>query len=742
MILQNPEFLLLLPAVLLAARHVIGNDSYSRKIGLSRILLILLLVGAAASPSLTQEESVPEEQKLNVLVDNTTSTQVLQSQDVASEYTSEVFASGNSSEIMSLASNTIEEESHNLLVTDAQTDESVDGIVEAAEEKNATISVYRSESREETAVSIEGPSTTVPEANNEFTVKVSSTREEPVQANITLDNELVYSGSINGSYSFQRSFESEGEHTLQAHISSDDVFTENNHYYETVNVREKPEILSIGESGTLEEELDSFYEVENRENLPQDLENYYSILLKKPVNDRRLEEYIAGGNGAVYTGSMDEELPDYLPVRKTGEQESEAGARIVILIDNSASTGSCQDGVEEDTCFDAGGQGTVSKESLKIAYSLVDTLDQNNEVGVVAYNTESFLVSRPKSLTFNREEIKSKIARITPQGNSFHNKGLEGAGTLTEDNDTVVMLSDGKISNYAESERVPSKTRNLASGMNSKLITVGMGEDPNRPFLENIAETTSGYYLENDETGRLKFRFGSGGGESEYTPIRIVNPNHFITDGLELESTTTGFKSVETQPSAKKLVTGSNGKNFLSTWRYGLGRVAAFSAGQENLERTVNSDPEIVSRTVSWSVGDPQRKEDNWTKLEDTSRPENPTFQASYNREGLERRSENVYSTELPKPGLGLHEWRGENYAYNYHPEKKQVGLDEDKLQSIAQETGGRVFNSDNINEIEQEIGETDRTVERQTSLSPYLLILAIVVFLGEVGYRKLNGRL
>lgn len=742
MILQNPEFLLLLPAVLLAARHIIGNDSYSRKIGFSRILLILLLVGAAVSPSLTHEESVPEEQKLNFLVDNTTSTQVLNSQDIASEYTSEIFASGNSSEILSLASDTIEEKSHNLLVTDAQTDESVDEIVDAAEKKNATVSVYRSETREEASISIEGPSTTVPEANNEFAVEVSSTREEPVEANLTLDNELVYSGSIDDSYSFQRSFESEGEHTMQAHISSDDVFTENNHYYKTVNVREKPEILSIGESGTLEEELNSFYDVENRKSLPQDLERYYSILLKEPVDDRRLEEYIAGGSGVVYTGSMDEELPDYLPVSRTEEHDSEAGARIVILIDNSASTGSCQEGVEEDTCFGAGGQGTVSKESLKIAYSLVDTLDQNNEVGVVAYNTESFLVSRPKSLNFNREDIKSKIARITPQGNSFHNKGLEGAGTLTEENDTVVMLSDGKISNYAEREGVPSKTRNLANEMDSKLITVGMGEDPNRPFLEDIAETTNGYYLENDETGRLQFRFGSGGGESEYTPIRIVNPNHFITDELELESTTTGFKSVETKASAKKLVTGSNGKNFLSTWRYGLGRVATFSAGQENLERTVNSDPELVSRTVSWSVGDPQRKEDNWTKLEDNSRPEKPIFEASYNRDGLERKSDNIYSAELPKPDLGLHEWKEENYAYNYHPEKKEIGVNEDKLQSIAQETGGRVFKSGNIDEINQEIGKTSRTVERQTSLSPYMLILAVLVFLGEVGYRKMNGRL
>ncbi|MFB6099756.1 MAG: hypothetical protein ABEK16_00650 [Candidatus Nanohalobium sp.] len=738
MMLQNPEFLVLLPLALLALKLIPRGENYTRKVAGTRTLVIVLLVAAAAGPAITQVKQATTEQKINILIDNTTSARVLE-KNVPVDGTRTVFIQGNNSRIFSQAASTIEQGSYNLLVTDGQTEEQTSELVKTAKRKNATVSIYRPETRVEAAVRIEGPFTTVLGAQNTFQVKISSTREKPVPVNITLDGEVIYTGKINDSYSFNRKFQLKGQHTIQAAITSNDIFTRNNRYYKTVEVREKPEILAIGKTGILEQNLKKFYEVDNRQNLPENLEDYYTVIMKKPLDSQRLRNYIADGNGLMYTGSM-ERIPSYLPVQKDQKEDEEAGARVIILIDISASTGSCQS-KNTDVCFKVGEQGKVSKESLRIAYSLVDTLKKSNEVGVVAYNRESYLVSEPKSLAYSRKEIKRKISKISPSGPSFHDLGIRGAASLAEKNDTVVMLSDGRIGVYNR-QNIAFKTRTEANAMEAKLITVGMGEDPNKPLLKDIAKTTGGYYLENKEAGRLKFRFGSGGGESQYTPIAVVNPNHFITEGLELDGATTGFKPVKTKRSANTLVSGSNGKEFLSTWRYGLGRVAAFSAGGKNLDRTVKTDPGLISRTVSWTVGNPQRKKDRWLDVSDASRPEKPEVSASYQLKGLTRQSRDLYIGELEKPGLGIHSWRNETYAYNYHPEIRKIGLNQDKLSKIAQKTGGSIFDFSNAGEINEEVEEIDRTVRQQVSLAPFLLLAALIVFLAEVGYRKMNGRL
>ncbi|MEF8880484.1 MAG: vWA domain-containing protein [Candidatus Nanohaloarchaea archaeon] len=740
--IQNPEFLILLPLALLPVKDYVKSESYGKKISISRFLIIVVLIMAASSPSVTQVKTASTEQKLNILVDNTTSTEVLKHPDLPEKVSKTVFTSGNNSRIFSQAAGSIEQGSYNLMVTDAQTDESVDEIRRRAEQKNATISVYDSEAKKEKSVWIEGPSTTVPEAKNKYTVRISSSVDKPVHTNITLDEEVLFSRTINGSYSFDKTFDTEGEHTLEALISSEDVFNDNNEYFKTIKVGNKPKILFVGKNGALENEFREFYEVESRDSLPKNLDEYYSVIMKKPLDNQMLRNYIAEGNGLVYTGGFDNYVPKYLPVIRTKEKEEEAGARIIILIDSSlASGGECVKG-SESFCLQESISGGSAKESVKIAYSLVDSLDKNNEIGVVAYNTNPFPVSEPKSLAFNREDIKSKIARITPEGNSFHDRGLEGAATLTEKTETIVMLSDGKISTFAERRSVSSKSKDIARNLNPSLITVGMSDKPNQPFLEDLAELADGYYLENNEAGRLKFRFGAGGGESEYTPIKVVNPNHFITEELLLQSTTTGFKPVETKPSAQKLVTGSNGKNFLSAWRYGLGRVTSFSAGQENLERTINADPELVSRTVSWTVGDPKRKQDKWLELKDVSRPKNPEIRASYQKKGLTKRSEDLYSKELPKPELGLHEWDGGVYAYNYNSEIAEVGVNKEKLHKIAQKAGGEVYDSGNIDKLSENVKDLEKKVETRLSLSPLLLLVAMLLFLAEVAFRKMNGRL
>ncbi|MFB6159379.1 MAG: VWA domain-containing protein [Candidatus Nanohalobium sp.] len=736
---QNPEFLLLVPLVFLSARFLINSSNYGRKLGLTRTLLILLLVFSAASPAYTQTQETLQKQQLDILVDNTTSTQVLKTGQIPDKGSRKVFIQDNNSQIFSQAAAALEEGSHNLLVTDGRTRQNTGELIEAANNENATVSVYIPETREEQAVRIEGPSQTVPGALNRYTVKLSKTSGKPVELNLTLDGKNIYTGTVNNSYSFEKRFNTTGSHTLQAHIRSEDIFSGNNHFYRTVDVRQKPEILSVGAEPPAQ--LEKFYKVDTRNKIPEELDKYYAVFLGKKVDSRHLKNYVVEGNGLLYTGSMKDSVPDYLPVRPSEKEKRESGARVILLIDISHGSGKC---VEKygNICVETSSEGGKAKESIKIAYSLVDAMKKNNRVGVIAYNREAHRVSKPLSLASHRETIKDRISRLQTEGPSFHDRGLEGAASLAEENDTVVMLTDGEIGTYEKNRGVPSKLRSITSNMESKLITVGVGQQPNQPLLEDIAQKTGGYYLENREAGRLKFNFGAGGGEAEYTPLKTVNPAHFITRGLKLDGSTTDFKPVEPKRSADQLVSGANGLEYLTTWRYGLGRVAAFSAGEKDLSRVTRTDPELVSKTVAWAVGNPRRKEDNWTDIEDSSRPEKPVVKSTEPHPELTKKSQNLYTRKLEKPGTGLKKWHNETYAYNYNPEIRKVGPDTEKLQKIAQDTGGRIYDSEDIENIGEDLEMEKKDIRKRTSLTPYLLVAALLVFLAEVGYRKRKGRM
>jgi len=128
--------------------------------------------------------------------------------------------------------------------------------------------------------------------------------------------------------------------------------------------------------------------------------------------------------------------------------------------------------------------------------------------------------------------------------------------------------------------------------------------------------------------------------------------------------------------------------------------------------------------------------------VKDTVRPERPEVRASYQAQGLTQKSEDLYTGELSTETLGFHNWSNQIYAYNYNTEIESIGQDTDKLNRIPRETGGRIYDSSKINSLPERVESIERTIERQTSLSPYLVSLALLIFLGEVGYRKRKGRL
>src|SRR5674476_1375729 len=76
------------------------------------------------------------------------------------------------------------------------------------------------------------------------------------------------------------------------------------------------------------------------------------------------------------------------------------------------------------------------------------------------------------------------------------------------------------------------------------------------------------------------------GGPATYS-LFAYSPDHFITKNVNLTSNITGYNDVTPKAGAERLViTSTNGKPVLTTWRFGLGRVAALTTDNGGGEST------------------------------------------------------------------------------------------------------------------------------------------------------------
>lgn len=724
---ENPVFLgliiLAIPALYFGFK---SDEKFNRIVGVTKFLTISLLIISVASPFIQTDQNVMKEPEIVVLSDKSASAQLLEKPEFnfgEVNVERKIIASGNNSDLKQGLMRNLEENKAYLLVSDLQSSSNLEEVSQKFRQKNSTLNAFKASTKDDASVSLKGPSSTVPGAENLFRVKVHSTEDIP-KPEVTLDGENVdLKKTSENSWKFSETFQTEGEHAIEASIDSKDYFKENNQFYKTVNVRQKPEILVVGQKASLGNELKQFYDVTYRDSIPTDLSDYYTVISKKPFSDTDVADYVVEGNGLVYTGDPKER--NVLPTRPIDRDDQSKGAKIMLVIDISQSTGE---------------SGSVKKEK-QIAYSLVDKMGYNNKVGAVAYNQESYLLTEPKPLSRNRNNLKQKISQLETSGNSFHHKGLRGADESLNDTGNIILITDGKITSYGERINTGSKSRNIASNLDVRLLTVGVGDDRNEDFLKDLARRGNGDYLEADNSGRLSFRFGAGGTGGRSERIVVVDKSHFITQNLEADTSITGYPPVEDKLGADLLVTSNTGKPYLTTWRYGLGRVASFTGGTNDLGKLLTYDPKLATRTVSWTVGDPQRKQDKWIKVEDSRKGDKVKIRASYDIEGLSRQSDDLYTGELEPEEPGFRSFSDTTYGYNYNKEIQQIGYN-DKLKELVKSTGGTVYTPEQTEEIKEDVKNfSNKKVTRKKSVADYFIIAALLIFLSEIGYRKTRGK-
>jgi Ca-activated chloride channel homolog len=227
----------------------------------------------------------------------------------------------------------------------------------------------------------------------------------------------------------------------------------------------------------------------------------------------------------------------------------------------------------------------LARQALRRAVAMLGPSDQ---VGVLAFEDRSRWIS-PLGRAENREQILHQIDTIEAGGGTTMYPAIEKAYmALREayaDRKHIIVMTDG-ISNPGDFDALTKQI--TAAGIT--MSTVGVGSEPARPLLKNIAERAKGHaYFCEDAAAVPKIfemeaaaasRFGIT--EQPFFPQVAERMPPFRDIDLAHAPALLGYVETGAKPGAEVLLSTKDGEPLLATWRYGLGTAAVFTSDAEN----------------------------------------------------------------------------------------------------------------------------------------------------------------
>ena len=570
--------------------------------------------------------------------------------------------------------------------------------------------------------------------------------------------------------SFEHVFNGRGTHNITAEITPQgiDTFSENNKFNKVVNVIERPGVLLVTQSSSspLQQVLEEVYDVETSMIVPENLAPYGAVVMddEPAAAIMDLDEFrgflndgggliVVGGNNSYGEGDYYESsFENLLPV-KSVESPSKKGEKInvVILMDISGSTGNAM-----------GGETKIDVEKA-IAVNMVRDLSKTTDIGVAAFNSDSFLIQSIRK-TDDTSLLEDKISRLQFGGGTYVMTGLIRAGDMlksVQGSKYIVLISDG-VTNYPV--QAFEKAVSLA-GEGIVIHTIGVGFDTDETFMMGLATRGKGVYFRPSETERVNIIIGGleESEEQEGFNMVITDAHHFITEGLDISNVSIkNFDEVTAKSSAQVLATTQGLKPILAVWRFGLGRVASLMVddGEDWARKLYTSgNSMLVSSTVNWAIGDPERKKDMRIDCVDTAVGEETTVsvvsksnypQVYMDGEGVEltRLDESsYYFTYYPaEPGFVNVVSPGYScsMAVNYPEEYSKLGVNTELLTAMANITGGKVYFSDQawslVDEIaEYTIAESTGVAVKRINMELWFAMAALFFFLADIVARRVR---
>ncbi len=732
----------------------------------SSILALVLL--AIASPFIMETRTVKGNPRITILVDNSSSLNLFESgleKELYDKLKNTIpvsirhIATGDKSAIGDGILNNIERDENVLVITDGNNNDGklLGDVMLLASSLNVTVSTLAMEPvKSDVGVEVLGVSEAIRGTEETFIVNVKNVgKNVPYTLEVRFDNEIVIAKSDDKSNTFTvKKKLSEGYHKITAellNVGSNDYFRQNNQYYKTVKVVPRPRVLFVSEkSSPLKAELEEIYDLTTLTAVPNDLSSYMAVILNDiPANKflphiALLSDYVSDGNGLFviggensydrgnYKGTLIDTL---LPVKiGAGEESEKSDVYIVIVIDVSHGTANY-----------------VNVEKAQ-AVSIIKSLDEKNNVGVIAFNTVPYKVADIKPLSEHKEELVDKVSRLVFDGQSFFNLGIDAGNKMLRSvsgGKNIILITDGKTTyNKLMDDTKESARQAAARGM--KVYVAGVGERRNDEFLTEVANLGESIYFPVDASNKLKIIFGEpeGRDEMEYlNKLVLLDTTHFITFNQTLDVVVTGYNYVIPKPASRLLITTNKNIPIMAAWRFGLGRVVSLATDDGSKwggEFLSGDNSKVLTKTINWVIGDLARKKNFDVSIKDTTLDGvmfvNIVSDSLPEHEKLSfvKSDVNFYTAKFNPTKTGFYNFLGADVAVNYKEEFRDLGISGEFIQLVEQ-TQGKVFDKEDVDSMLEFIKEKSKRIKMDTTEFKWpFLVIALLLFLGEIGLRRL----
>lgn len=568
-----------------------------------------------------------------------------------------------------------------------------------------------------------------------------------------------------------------------------DTDTRNNEASTFTNVLDKPRVLVLedvaGEAAEVEKILkasnieydkgEAFYAPSTLE----ELSKYKSVILcnvsSENLNEgflNSIESYVRDlGGGMIATGGENSfalggyyktSLEKVLPVNMELKGKKEIpDMAILLIIDKSGSMTEGRGGI---TKLD------IAKEA---AVRTLDSMREKDTIGVIAFDDTVYFVVEPKKVT-DPEAIVDDIGTIRPGGGTSIIPALEAGYEKISKVDAkikhIILLTDGQAERSGYEELVEKMNKE-----NITASTVAVGEGADVTLLENIAKGAKGRFYYTDTGDNIPRIFAKETfmaakaylNNREFTPV-ITNQHNIIagaaTEGLP---SLLGYIAATPKSTARMLLASDQDDPILTVWQYGLGKTIAWNSdisGKWSSNYVGWGDNiKLWQNMINWTIE--KYESDNLTaevvqeggkgvisveaegeseQLETTAvivSPDMtnqevalyPTVPGQY-RGDFDIKSQGAYLIKvLQKKGGEIIGAASTGVSIQYSPEYR-LDQKNDNIERLVKETGA-IY----IERPEDVYKGKMEDIYGVVDITPFLLIMALLIFLIDIALRRLN---
>jgi len=591
-------------------------------------------------------------------------------------------------------------------------------------------------------------------------------------------------------FRFQQSIERERLAAFAVRISElgSDTLLDNNSESGLVFASGKPRVLIIESDPNLIRELAYALEDEGiqadirpPQGMPEtlaDLQNYELLILsnvpataltQQQMNVARTYVQELGGGFIMLGGEQSFGLGGYyktaleeiLPVRSDFEKEKEKPSLgMVLVIDKS---------------------GSMSGEKIEMAKtaarSAVELLGQSDKVAVLAFDGDTYVISDMQSAQ-NKAGISDDISRIEDGGGTTMYPAMEQANDILLSTPAklkhVIILTDGVSS--------PGDFEGITQQMQSNKITVSTvacGTDCDNELLETIARVGNGRFYLAEDPAQVPQIFAketvtaskSAIDEQPFIPQTMRATRALADIDMDSAPFLLGYVMTRAKPTSEVILITEKGDPLLAWWRYGLGMSVAFTSDakarwaaewitwpgfgkfwtQVIRQAMRKSDAQGIAvaldrddnqTAISVDAVDPLGQFLNESEVELTV--VDPQLRRSTLK--LEQRAPGQYSHAIPTADSGAYHLeitvkdkgqplyrQSRGLTVGYSDELRIKPTNESLLKEIAESTGGK------YSPAAADLFLTDRTASRPTPLWPFLLTVAVILWVFDVALRRID---